>query len=161
MNTDKNLITMITEEFKGVLKLCSESKSLEDQIYYFSACYGVVRRIMNIQCNPTLVLMHHILQNAHQAFSQRAKQPSKQDVISSQFPLDIWISFLNLLPKLLKAIEDNDDNKVREVLENMNYHSYATTGNGYYLYLRNQMIFDKPIQNKIVNSPNGAEGCIE
>lgn len=140
MNISDQYHQMIVEEMKEVEKMYSDAKSPEDKLYFFSAIYGIINRVMNFQCDSLLVFMHQILQVVHQAISQRFTGPNIPGAVSSSIPNEFWVSLLSYLLELRLAFENKDDDKIREVLEKFSNLWYATSGNGFYLYLRGKLV---------------------
>jgi translation initiation factor RLI1 len=139
MKISEEYLNIITKEFRDVEKLWSETNSPEDKLYYFSATYGVINRIMNLQCESILIFVHQILQAAHQTMAQRLSAITPSGAVSSSVPTVMLESLILYLPELRIAFEKRDDNKIREALEKYNNLSYATGGNGFYLYLRGKL----------------------
>ncbi|MCK4906075.1 MAG: hypothetical protein KAS64_00915 [Spirochaetes bacterium] len=140
MNISDQYFELILNELKEVQKLCSDANSPEDKLYFFSASYGILNRVMNFYCEPTLVFMHQILQATHQAFSQRLSMPKKAETISNSFPNKMWESLFSYFSLLILEFEKKDENKIREVLEKFSNLSYSISGNGFYLYLREKLV---------------------
>jgi len=140
MNIPDNYFDLIVNEFKEVEKLCEEAKSPDDKLYFFSASYGIINRVMNFHCEPILVFMHQMLQTSHQMVAKRLATPKNMDNISNSLPNEIFESLFSYFSLLIKEFEKKDENKIREVLEKFSNLSYATSGNGFYLYLRGKLL---------------------
>ena len=136
MKISKKNHEMIVDEFKKVETLISESKSIEDKLYFFSASYGILNRIMNIEYDPILVFMHNILQIVHQNFSQRLNASKGSTSISNSIPEEMVNSLSQYLSNLRSDFEIKDEHKIRLALEKFTTLAYSTSGNGFYLYLR-------------------------
>lgn len=156
MNLPEEYKKIVVDDFKEILALCNSSSLIDDKLFFFSAAYGTVRRIMNLYFDPTLVLMHQVLQNAHQSFTQRLKQPQKAGTKFSETPKSFWDALIKSYEALINAFEGDNDNGVRECLEAISYIAYMTTGNGYYLYLRGKALISKNSEN-----PATAVECAE
>jgi hypothetical protein len=139
MNIPDQYHKMIVDEIKEVEKLCIDTKSPEDKLYFFSATYGIINRVMNFYFDPILVFMHQILQVVHQAFTQRLTSPNISGTVSSSIPNEFWISLISYLSELRIAFEKKDEDNIRIVLEKFSNLWYATSGNGFYLYLRGKL----------------------
>ena len=139
MNIPDHYFELILNEFIEIQKLCDEAKSPEDKLYFFSASYGIINRIMNFHCEPLLIFMHQILQNVQNTMSQRLSSPKTPGSISNSLPSELFDSLFSYFSKLILEFEKKDENKIREVLEKISNLSYATTGNGFYLYLRGKL----------------------
>jgi hypothetical protein len=131
---------IILNEFNEVEKLCNEASSPDDKLYFFTASFGVINRIMNLYCDPTLIFMHNILKDAHQAIANRLTISKNPENISSSLPKDMWDSLFYYFSELKLAFEKKDEVKIREVLEKFSNLIYATSGNGFYLYLRKKLV---------------------
>lgn len=131
---------LLINEFKEIQKLSNEVKSNEDKLYFFSASYGVLNRVLNFHCDTTLVFMHQVLQVAHQNIMQRLSTPKNPGSISNALPDEIIESLFSYFSLLISEIEKKDTSKIREILEKISNISYATTGNGFYLYLKGKLI---------------------
>ena len=139
MNIPDKYFELILNEFKEVQKLCIEAKTSEDKLFFFSASYGVLNRVMNFCCEPILVFMHQILQDATKNISHRLAIPKKPGSISNSLPIEMWESLFSYFSTLIIEFEKKDEHKIREVLEKFSNLSYATLGNGFYLYLRGKL----------------------
>ncbi len=140
MKIQEEFYEIILEEFKNVSKLCNDTNLLpEDKLYFFSASYGVINRIMNFNCEPILIFIHQILQSTHQAFAQRLSQRLMPGIISNSFPDVFWDKLFLYFSELISAFENKDENKIREILEKFSNLGYATSGNGFYLFLNEKL----------------------
>lgn len=139
MNIPDNYLKLIVDEFKEVEKLCNEAVAPEDKLYFFSATYGIINRVMNLHYDSILIFSHQILQAVHQTLSQRLSTATPNGPISTSVPTVMINSLTAYLPELTSAFEDKDDNKIRAMLEKYNTLSYATGGNGFYLLLRGKL----------------------
>lgn len=140
MKLPEQYYVMILKEFNDVEKLCNEANLIEDKLYLFSASYGILNRVMNIFCDPILVFMHQILQAAHQAFAQRLATPKIPATVANSLPDEMIKALFSYLTELRLAFEKKDENNIREVLEKFANLTYATSGNGFYLYLREKLV---------------------
>jgi hypothetical protein len=73
MNIPDVYFGQIIKEMTVVDDLWKKSVSLEEKLYYFSAVFGTINRVMNFYCDPLLVFVHQILQELHQALTNRLK----------------------------------------------------------------------------------------
>ncbi len=123
---------ILLNEFELVLQKLKENVDLGKKLYYFSALHGIVRHIMNINYDDSLVYLHHILQSTHSAFTNRLNAMMN----NAEKPIEITDQMINklfsLVNELYKHIEKEKD--YNSILEKMIVLSYATTGNGFYLY---------------------------
>lgn len=139
MNLPDQYFKIIIDEFEKVSKQCDEAKSLEDKLYFFSASYGVLYRVMNFSCDPILIFMHQILQYTHQGFTQRLSQLRIPGLISNSIPDVMQDALFSYFSELILSFKSKDEIKIREVLEKFSNLWYATNGNGFYLFLNKKL----------------------
>lgn len=139
MNIPQTYFDLILNEFKDVQVLCEKAETLDDALYYFSALYGVVNRVMNFYCDPVLVFMHHVLQATHKAISDRIAMPIKPGITSNGVTEEMWQALFSCTRLLTDAFEKKDEDEIRQVLQKFTNISYAATGNGRYLQLRGKL----------------------
>ena len=131
---------IIIEEFEAIIFDCKASKeNIDDFLYFYSATFGVVRRVMNLQCEPTLVLAHLVLENSYQSMNQRWAQTTNRGTAYKIFPQILLTQIIDELSRLTEAIKENDDVKIRLSLEKIANISYIATGNGNYLFHRGKL----------------------
>jgi len=149
MNISKINHDIIVNEFTDIIELIDSSTILEDKLYYFSAGYGVINRIMNLQNDPTLIFMHQVMQNCFQSMSQRIAARTKPN-ISGDVPQEMIDQLFSLFKELKIAFQIKDKIRIWEILQRFSILSYAMSGNGYYMYLRKKINFevDKTVMNR-------------
>ena len=60
----------MASEFQKVAFRLSDSRiEAEPALYWYSAAFGAVQRVLNIQAIPSLVLLHGVLQLSHSQIS--------------------------------------------------------------------------------------------
>lgn len=138
MNIPDQYYEMLLTEFKDAQKLSNETELIEDKIYYFSATYGIINRIMNFYCDSILVFMHQVLKAVHIDLTNRLQRPNR-GAVSTSFPTAFIEALFTYLNELIVEFEKKNEDGIRKVLEKFSNLSYATTGNGYYLFLRNKL----------------------
>ncbi len=141
MNISETNHKIIANEFKDIIDLIDSSTNLEDKLYFFSASFGVLNRIMNLESDATLIFMHQILQNCFQAITQRLSARTKSN-ISSDVPQEMIEQFFLLFKELKIAFEIKNKIRIWEILQRFSNLSYAMSGNGYYMYLRKKINFE-------------------
>jgi hypothetical protein len=132
MKISSEMQTKITEEIDYVVKRMKESPSPQEKLYFFSAIFGVIQRIFNLEFDPELVYLHFVLRHTYQSFQDRVNAITKAG--DSTIPLtDIQFekltSFTEDLNKKIKEKKSLDG-----LLKDFVLLSYTTTGNGYYLF---------------------------
>ena len=123
---------MLLKEFDHVIqKLAGEGRP-DEKMYYFSALHGTVNRILNFECSADLVFLHHILNSTFTAFNGRIQAMMQGMETAVKLDNAIIEKLTDATKELAEVIRiDGDPSIVYRQLINL---SYATTGNGYYLY---------------------------
>jgi hypothetical protein len=140
MEIQETYYRLILNEFKDVERLCTEAQLMDDKLYFFSASYGIINRVMNIECDPLLVFTHQTLQSVHLAIQQRLSNSRALPGIANGFPVEMWNAAFLYFHELVLAFEQKNDPRVREILQKFSNLSYATNGNGFYLYSRGKLV---------------------
>jgi len=123
---------IISDEFRVIVRLINEEEDALRRVYYFSAAYGVVQRVINSEFNNELTLMHSVLHNTYLALDSRLKS-----IISGgERVIELPSNALSVLSSALNELCDviSKDQDIYEPLAKIAAISYVTTGNGYYLY---------------------------
>jgi len=120
----------LVEEIRFVLEKLKSETEPASKLYYFSAVYGVMNRIFNLEYAPDLIFAHIVINAAHSQINARLRDPDK--VI--QLPIELFDKLSDATVALLEVIEK--DKNPYEVLKKFALLGYVTGGNGYYLYQR-------------------------
>jgi len=123
----RNKKTLIDEIKFALVKMKSE-KEPNSILYYFSAVYGVMYRIFNIEYDSDLVFAHFVISSTYNQINSRIQVPDK--VI--QLPANLFDNLIETTQELLEAIVN--DKNLYQVLKKYTLLGYVTVGNGYYLY---------------------------
>ncbi len=140
MNIPDEYHKIILKEFYEIQDLCKKSSSSEDRLYFFSASFGVVNRVMNFYQDPVLIFTHQILQSVHQAISNRLANIKPPFAVSRGVPDQFWDALLGYFSELTHAFEIKNDEEIRKTLEKFANLWYANSGNGFYLYLKGLLV---------------------
>jgi hypothetical protein len=135
MNIPADFLRLLISEMERIETECEQATDPEERLYYFSAIFGTINRIMNFHCDPALVFIHQVLQQTHQELQARLKASRSPGV--EQFvlvPKQMMDSLLSYVSELKVGISSQDDQAISRALQKFASLGYATTGNGYYLY---------------------------
>lgn len=145
MNVLAEYLTLIVDEMKVVEEKWKSAVTPEEKLYYFSAIFGTINRVMNFQTDSVLVFVHQVLQATHHSVVTRlnAPKPPNQESFLG-VPDEMIDAMLSATKELRLAFEkyasaqeaDADTWNVLKKFANINY---AATGNGFYLYLRGKL----------------------
>jgi cytoplasmic iron level regulating protein YaaA (DUF328/UPF0246 family) len=122
---------MIVDEINFAAKKMTKTQNASEKLYYFSAVFGVLQRIFNIEYDSDLVFSYSIIRATHDAFLNRLKaiQHGGDNTVSlsdNQFE-----KLTSLTKELAKKINKNED--VTDTLKKFAILAYSTSGNGFYL----------------------------
>jgi hypothetical protein len=120
----------IVDEIGFVLEKMKNEADPAGKLYYFSAVYGVMNRIFNLEYSSDLVFAHYILQGVHNQISARLQSQER----AFQLPPEVFEKLTEATAELLEAIEKGLN--LYEVLKRFSLIGYVSVGNGYYLYQR-------------------------
>jgi len=132
MNIPDNSKKTIVSEFRYVAEKMREEKQSAQKLYFFSAAYAVVLRILNLEFDSTLVFIYNVLQHTHAIISTTATRNEEEEERVIQIPEKVFESLTEALEELSNKIEKDAD--VSPTLQKISNIAYVTTGNGYYLY---------------------------
>lgn len=119
---------LITSEIKFSLEKMKEEKDDKVRLYYFSAVYGIMQRIFNLEYSPDLIFAHFVLNSTYNSVNMRLLNPDQ--VI--KLPENLMDKLIKYTEELLDAIENDRD--LYDILLKYTLLGYVTKGNGYFLY---------------------------
>ncbi len=64
---------MIVDEINFVAKKMAKAQSASEKLFYFSAVFGILHRILNIEYDSDLVFSQFVIKATHDAFLNRLK----------------------------------------------------------------------------------------
>ncbi len=139
MNISGNYKKVIAKEFRGIVEKMKGTKNLSEKMYFFSATYGVVSRVFNLEFDPALVFTHFVINAACSTINGRllALKGGQDNVV--QIPEGLFDSLQKVIEKLAENIETGNEDKLFKNLQKIANIAFTTTGNGYYLYQKGML----------------------
>ena len=139
MNIPGNYKKVIAKEFRGIVEKMKGTKDLSEKMYFFSATYGVVSRVFNLEFDPVLVFAHFVLNAACSTINGRllALKGGQDNVV--QIPENLFDSLQKAVERLAENIETGNKDEFFKNLQKIANLSFATTGNGYYLFRKGML----------------------
>ena len=137
MNLSPSLQSHVLREFDNVIEVLRSGASLDEKLYYFSALYGAVYRVMNIEPSAELIFLHFVLNSVHTAFQARLqaiKRDAERPVMIENTMME---RLIQLTQELQVKIRDGLDST--DVCKQLIVLAYATGGNGYYLFKKGDL----------------------
>lgn len=132
MQLSDELRKVIGDELRYVAKKIKEETDLSRKNYFFSASFGVMHRIANLEFDPSLMLLHMVLHSTHAGIESRLASITSGQERVIQVPPKLFDSLSEALGELADKIQNNED--LIHSLQKIATIAYVTTGNGYYLY---------------------------
>lgn len=123
---------LIVDEFLYIANRLSGETPIADKIYAYSAAYSVVNRVLNIEFQPTLVLMYSVLQTTYTQIHNTSATIATGAEKVITIPKDLFNYLAQTLEDLATAIPKDGDTLTP--LGRIAIAGYIMTGNGYYLY---------------------------
>lgn len=130
MNISPENKAKLLDEIKFVVQKMKAEEDPKNKLYYFSAVYGIMNRIYNLEEASDLVFAHFVISSTHGQINARLHDPDK--VIS--VPEGFFDKLVEATGELLTVIENNKN--PYEILKKFALLGYVMTGNGYYLFQR-------------------------
>ena len=137
MQISENLRKMIADEFEYVVGKMHASKEPSQKLYFFSAIYGVISRVLNIEYDSTLALIHLVVVTAHSTIDNRYRALGRGEEVGIGMAAGLFDKLTDATKMLGNAIEKNSH--PLEALEIIAVIVHSTTGNGYYLYQKGML----------------------
>ncbi len=130
MKLSQNYRDIIANEIKFCRNKINEENDPRKKVYYYSALYGMTRRVFNLEFDPQLQFIDYILNSTYTVILSRISAFMAGD---TTIPIsnDFFIKLNNCLEKLEDRIKNNED--TYDVLEKIVNLTSTLDGNGYYL----------------------------
>lgn len=125
---------IIVSEFEKVLELMNSAKDAREKLFYFSATYAMVSRILNIEYDPMLVLIHSVLLSTYSNMNSFLNNVASSRNTFYSIPKNYFDMVESNFKNITKAIDSNDEPNIYKALKNFSVLAYIFTGNGNYLY---------------------------
>ena len=134
MNIQGNYKKIIAKEFREIAEKMKDTKDLSEKMYFFTATYGVVARVFNLEFDPALVFTHFVLSAAGSTISGRWLALKSGQDSAVKIPEDLFDRLQKVIGKLAENIETGNKDELFKNLQKIANIAFTTTGNGYYLY---------------------------
>jgi len=131
MNISDEYRKVIIDDFRFASKMMQSVTYAEQKLFHFSATFGTLLRVFNMQYDPQLVFAYLVFNSAYATINARIAAIKTGDP-TIEIPEDFF-------PKLAMTINDFADKIDRkmdtfEILQRVAELSYISTGNGFYLF---------------------------
>ena len=128
MKLSKTFKKLLLEEIELVIDKMDSSESPQEVMYYFSAIYGAIQRILNFEFHNELVHLWVILNPLYQTLNQKFLEP--QTSFDNANPARME-RLVELVGRLKEGIQNDD--KLTDLAQDFAVLLYSTNGNGNFL----------------------------
>ncbi|MFZ3168198.1 MAG: hypothetical protein WA130_11335 [Candidatus Methanoperedens sp.] len=130
MKISPNYRNILADEIKIVRTKIDQENDPRKKIFYYSALYGMTRRIFNFEFDPQLQFIDYILNTTHNTMLTRIAALIGGDT-SIPVTNDFFINLNKCLEQLEGRIRTNED--TYDILEKIVNLTSTIDGNGYFL----------------------------
>lgn len=130
MKISPNYRNILADEIKIVRTKIDQENDPRKKIFYYSALYGMTRRIFNFEFDPQLQFIDYILNTTHNTMLTRIAALMAGDT-SIPVTNDFYINLNKCLEQLEGRIRANED--TYDILEKIVNLTSTIDGNGYFL----------------------------
>jgi hypothetical protein len=127
---------ILLEEIEFALEKMRSTQVPAQKLYYFSAIYGCINRIINIEFDSELVFVHHVLSTVYIQLNSVVSAAGKQGGVIT-IPDNLFNTLEDAIADISLCLKKNIN--LYNVLERFSNIAYSTTGNGYYMYLKGKL----------------------
>ena len=126
----------LVQELRFVASKMGEVQDAASKLYYFTAAYGKIQRVINETPHPEpeLVFVQFVLNAAYNAINARAQAMAHGMETPVSIPPNLFDRLQSALGELATAIQSGES--THECLQTIVNLAYSTTGNGYYLFMK-------------------------
>ncbi len=152
---DAKLKDYLIGEFEiAVDGMRNPSHSTYERMYFMSASFGALARVLNIEYDRRLVFAHVVLQGAHQAVMQLVNQTASGAERAIQFHPPVIDSLADLVEEVGHQLAGGES--IADTLEKIAEVAYGMGGNGHYLYRKGiiQLAGPRPEENSAISGGN-------
>ncbi len=133
MEIQQQLREYLATEFNHVSKGITDNiKDMPAMVYNFSACHSAINRVLNIEFDVELVLLHTVFSGCYGTISNRVTMLSQGAERQVQFPSQFPEKLSGIVEEFAVRFHENRD--VSDLLLSLTRLCYVVTGNGYFLY---------------------------
>jgi hypothetical protein len=129
MRIPKDFKEYILREFNFVLERIPKETDARRKLYYFSAAYASLERLMRYSLDTELLLTHAVLNLCYNSLKTRLESITRGDALI-EMPKDFDKKLVKYLTELKDEIEN--DKNTYETLGKFVHLAYQTSGAGYY-----------------------------
>lgn len=131
MKISNNSRKLLVDEIEYIVEQMKNAEDINKLLYFFSAIYGIIQRVYNIEYNEDLVFAHFVLRSTHEQFLMRYKAIKQQRDTAVLIHQEQFEKLIKLSEEFGKKIKEQK--RIDSILKHFTILITSTTGNGYYL----------------------------
>lgn len=132
---------IIVNEFEKVIELMSNTKNTKEKLFYFSATYAMVIRILNIEYDSLLILIHLVLLSTYSSINSFLNNIVNNINAFYSMPENYFDMLETNLKNITRSIDNDNEDNIHQALKDFSVLAYITLGNGNYLYKKDIIKF--------------------
>ncbi len=134
MKLSTSMKELMIKEMEFASKSMKASSNVAEKMFYFSAVYGAVGRVLNFEYEPELSFIHQTVQLAYNQVNTRVLSVMAKQDLAVGLPEGLFERLEEGVDQLIALVKKGAHSY--PALEYISHVAFSTTGNGYYLYLR-------------------------
>jgi hypothetical protein len=131
-NLSPQMKKILLDEFRYSVEKIEKTPDPIQKLFFFSATFGAIQRVFNIEYDTDLVFAHFVLSETYGAFMSRFRALKDNQDTAVPVLVEQIERLTTLVKELAKKVEG--DKEITDTLKKFVVLAYTTTGNGYYLY---------------------------
>jgi len=132
LNISNELREKLVNEIMFVVEKIRTEPDIRKKVYYYSAIYGEMSRVINLSFDRQLLFAHNVLNNSYQLLRARTDSLVLARDSTVDIPGNLFDRICTVLTDLGERIARDQD--LYKPLEDISCMTYITTGNGFYLF---------------------------
>ena len=133
MEIQQQLREYIATEFDHVAEGIKDTiGDMPAMVYNFSACHSAISRVLNIEFDADLVLLHTVFNWCYGTIANRVTMLSQNAERQVQFPPEFPEKLSGIVKEF--AVRFHENRNVLDLLPSLTTLCYVVTGNGCFLY---------------------------
>ncbi len=138
MTLSPSMKRLLIKDMEFATKRMEGSNTAAEKLFYFSALYATVGRVMNFEYEPELGFIHQTLQLAYNQINARVGAVISRQEAAVGVPEDLFERLAEGVGQLTALLKQGEP--TYPALEYISHLAFSTTGNGYYLYLKGSLV---------------------
>lgn len=124
----------IANEFRYAVEQMRSADDPHSKLYYYSALFGEIQRVLNVHWDRDLVLIHSVVSTSHNQIGLMTQNIVTGGERAIKLSSEFFDALTNAVGDLAEHFDAGEDaSKLYSLLGRLAELGYASTGNGWYL----------------------------